>query len=54
MENTAALTSTGTEEGKLRKFIPKPSFNRCVMFNDDLAAIHMKKTKVRLDRPTYV
>ena len=34
-----------TEEEKLRKLTAKPSFNRCVMFNDDLAAIHMNKPK---------
>ena len=43
-----------TEEKKLGKLIAKPSFNRCVIFNDDLAAIHMNKTKVRLNRPNHV
>ena len=42
-----------TEE-KLRKLIAKPSFNRSVMFDDNLAGIHMNKSKLRLDRPTYV
>ena len=43
-----------TEEEKLRKLIAKPSFNRSVMFDDNLAGIHMNKSKLRLDRPTYV
>ena len=30
-----------TEEEKLRKLIAKPSFNRSVMFDDNLAGIHM-------------
>ena len=43
-----------TEEEKLRKLIAKPSFNRSVMFDDTLAGIHMNKSKLRLDRPTYI
>ena len=43
-----------TEEEKMRKLIAKPSFNRSMMFDETLAGIHMNKSKLRLDRPTYV
>ena len=43
-----------SEEDKLRKLIAKPSFNRSMIFDDDLAAVHMNKTRLVLDRPVYV
>ena len=42
-----------TEGENLRKLIAKP-FNRSVTFDDNLAGIHMNKSKLRLDQPTYV
>ena len=58
MENTRRPIDVkpvrSTEEEKLRELIAKPFFNRSVIFDDNLAGIHMNKTKVRLDRPTYV
>ena len=42
------------EEDKLRKLVAKPSFNRSTIFDDNLAAVHMNKTRLVLNRPVYV
>ena len=42
------------EEDKMRRLIADPSFARATVFNDNLAAIHMHKTKLLLNRPVYV
>ena len=42
------------ENDKLRKLISKPSFNAFKVFNENLAAVHMHKDTVRLNRPIYV
>ena len=42
------------ENEKLRKIIAKPSFNRRVKFSDELSAIHVNKTSLRLNKPIYV
>lgn len=42
------------EETKLRKLIAKPSFDRQKIFDHDLAALHMFKDKLYLNRPVYV
>ena len=42
------------EEDKMRRLIADPSFPRATVFDDDLAAIHMHKTKLLLNRPVYV
>ena len=41
------------EEEKLRKLIASPSFNRANIFDDGLAAIHMHKSKLVLNRPIF-
>jgi hypothetical protein len=43
-----------SEENKLRKLIAKPTFARQMIFDKDLAALHMHKTKLKLNRPIYV
>jgi hypothetical protein len=43
-----------SEETKLRKLIAKPSFARQKIFDNDLAALHMYKSKLYLNRPVYV
>ena len=45
-----------TECEKLRKLATKPSFNRSVNFGEagDLAAVHMHKSRLVLNRPVYV
>ena len=42
------------EEDKMRRLIADPSFARATVFDDDLAAIHMHKTKLLLNCPVYV
>ncbi|XP_074645871.1 uncharacterized protein LOC141902131 [Tubulanus polymorphus] len=42
------------EEDRLRKLIAKPNFARSKVFDDDLAAMHMYKTNLYLNRPVYV
>ena len=42
------------EEEKLRKLIASPSFNTTNIFDDGLAAIHMHKSKLVLNRPIFV
>jgi len=43
-----------TEEDKLRRYLAKPNFARAKIFDDNLAALHMYKTSLYLNRPTYV
>ena len=43
-----------SDEVKVKKLVAKPSFNRANVFDNDLVAIHMEKTKIMLNRPTYV
>jgi hypothetical protein len=39
---------------RLRKLAAKPNFQAFKIFHEDLAAVHMKKVKIVLNRPTYV
>jgi hypothetical protein len=43
-----------SEEDRLKKLIAKPNYARCKIFDDDLAALHMHKTSLCLNRPIYV
>jgi hypothetical protein len=43
-----------SEEDRLRKLIAKPNYARCKIFDDDLAAQHMHKTSLCLNRPIYL
>ena len=36
------------------KLSAKPNFNHCNIFSEDLAAIHMKKTKLVFNKPVYL
>lgn len=42
------------EDDKLRRLIASPAFARANMFDDDLAAIQMHKSRLTLNRPIYV
>jgi hypothetical protein len=42
------------EEDKLRRLIASPAFARVNIFDDDLAAVQMHKSRLKLDRPVYV
>ena len=42
------------EEDKLRRLIANPAFARSNIFDDDLAAIQVHKSRLELNRPVYV
>ena len=42
------------EDDRLRKLIASPSYARANIFDDDLAAIQMHKSRLVLNRPVYV
>ena len=44
----------GTQEDKLRKLIADPAYISHRIFNGGLAAIHSRKSRLKLNRPVYV
>ena len=44
----------GNEEARLRKLIAKPSYYDRKIFDEELVAIHMQKSKLVLNKPIYV
>ena len=42
------------EEDKLRRLIASPAFARANIFDDDLVAIQVHKSRLELNRPVYV
>ena len=48
------VQTDGTENEKIRKIMAMPNFNRHVKFSDELSVIHVHKTKLILNKPTYV
>ena len=36
-----------------RKLADKPNFDRCTIFDENLIAVHMKKTKLYFNKPVY-
>ena len=41
-------------EKRFKKLTAKPSFNRFSIFNEDLTAVHMLQTEIKMNKPTYV
>ena len=41
-------------EKQAEKLSAKPNFKHCNIFNEDLVAIHMKKTELEFDKPVYL
>ena len=41
-------------EGKAKKLAAKPNYKHCNIFNENLVAIHMKKTKLVFNKPVYL
>ena len=41
------------EKDKIRKLVSSPSFDRFTIFGNDIAGIHMHKTKLELNKPVY-
>ena len=42
------------EEKKIKQLVAKPTYNRHVIFNDDLIGVQSNRTKVVLNKPIYV
>ncbi|XP_065198789.1 uncharacterized protein LOC135830431 [Sycon ciliatum] len=42
------------EEKKIKQLVAKPTYNRHVIFNDDLVGVQSNRTKVVLNKPIYV
>ena len=42
------------EEKQAKKLVSKPTFEVRTIFCKDLAAVHMKRTKIKFDKPIYV
>ncbi|XP_033115278.1 uncharacterized protein LOC117115545 [Anneissia japonica] len=57
MENVrnrqTVILCKNSETRKKDRLMAKPNFNRYVVINDDLVAIHMNKTRVVLNKPIY-
>ena len=41
-------------EGKAKKLAAKPNYQHCNIFDENLVAIHMKKTKLVFNKPVYL
>ena len=41
-------------EEKARKLVAKPNFRHCKIFNENLVAVHMKKTSLTMNKPVYL
>ena len=37
-----------------QKLAAKPNFDRCTIFDENLIAVHMKKTKLYVSKPVYL
>ena len=48
------IKTDGSENEKLRKLIAKRSFNRRIKFSDEISAIHVNKTVLKLTKPIYI
>ena len=42
------------DKAKARKLAAKPNFQHCTIFDENLVAIHMKKTKLTFNKPVYL
>ena len=38
----------------LKKCVAKPNFDHCAVFDEDLVAVHMKKTELVFNKPVYL
>ena len=43
-----------TSERVAQKLAAKPNYDRCMIFDENLVAVHMKKTKVYFIKPVYL
>jgi hypothetical protein len=55
LRNRVDVTLVRSHEGdKLRRLIASPAYARASIFDDDLAAVQMRKSRLVLNRPIYV
>jgi len=43
-----------TSSDKASKLVVKPNFRHCTIFDENLVAVHMKKTKIFYNKPVYL
>ena len=53
MENRVDIKLV-SDKSKARELAVKPNFNHCNIFSEDLVAIHMKMTSLKLDKPIFL
>ena len=56
MENTRSIVDIRlvNDESKAKKLPAKPTFKHCNTFDENLTAIHVKKTKTAFNKPVYL
>ena len=43
-----------TSDKVTQKLAAKPNYDRCTIFDENLIAVHMKKTKLYFNKPVYL
>src|SRR5271156_5634891 len=43
-----------TDKKKAIELTAKPNYDRCMIFDDNLIAVHMKRTKLKYNKPIYL
>ena len=43
-----------TSDKVTKKLVAKPHYNRCTIFDESLITVHLKKTKLYLNKPVYL
>ena len=43
-----------TSDKVAQKLVAKPNYDRCTIFDENLIAVHMKKTKLYFNKPVYL
>ena len=38
----------------LKKYVAKPNFDHCTVFDENLVVVHMKKTELVFNKPVYL
>ena len=56
MENIRNRVEIGllNEEKQAEKLVAKPTYGGRTIFDKNLAAVHMKRVKIKFDKPIYV
>jgi len=43
-----------SNQKSLKKYAAKPNFDHCTVFDENLVAVHMKKTELVFNKPVYI